>query len=248
MAFAFYRVTLKRRRRLQNPELFLSAIKGLIYRMDHKALDFLKENIERFPLNFYSKMFQIEDFPIFTSSETFHIKKSLHLQWILNFLLEQVNSNFNYLILLISVVSVAPNSLINLNSKILSNLILNFLKDDQKIIKKIDSQIVKSAWEVLLEHFESDQIDELIDLALNHSSTKKESISVIRYFAMKLLSKLIENPLTRSKLIENDSNKQKIVLFALKSGPLDDPKRAVRQEAARANNLWIIFKEEGVLQ
>lgn len=235
----------------KSPELFLSAIKGLIFRMDPKAFDFLKENIERFPLNFYSKMFQTEDFPLFTSSETFHTKKSLHLQWILNFLLQDSNMiNPNYLIILISVISVAPSSLINLNSKILSKLILNFLKNEE-IVKEIDSEIVKSAWEVLLEHFETDQFDELIDLALMHSSIEKESHSVIRYFAMKLLSKLIENPLTRSKLIENEkesSNKQKLVLSTLKSGPLNDTKRVVRQEAARAINLWIIFKEEGVLQ
>jgi hypothetical protein len=236
-----------------SPELFLSAIKGLIYRMDPKALKLLNENIEKFPSIFYSKMFQPEDdFPLFTSTETFHIKKPLHLQWIMNFLLEMVKRsdsliNPNYLIILISIISVAPSSLINLNSKILSNLILNFLRNEE-IVKEIYSEIIKSAWEVLLEHFETDQLDDLIELALTHSSIEKESHSVIRYCSMKLLSKLIENPFTRSKLIETDSNKQKLVLLTLKSGPLNDPKRAVRQEAARANNLWIVFKEEGVLQ
>ena len=262
----------------QNPELFLSALKGLIYRMDPTALILLKENIERFPIDFYAKMFKSEDL---FNSNTFHTKKALHLQWIMTFLIEQLNGvrdssvhdiseyeshtnnhaniidshdnnkrssgYLNYLAVLISVVSVSQSSLINLNSNSLTDLILNFLKNEE-IIKKIDSQILKSAWEVLLEHFRVDQIDELIKLALKHSSIEIEKFSLIRFFAMKLLSKLIENPLTRSELIRKDFNWQSHVLSVLKSGPLNDPKRAVRQEAARANNLWIIYKEDGVLQ
>ena len=246
--------------------------------MDPTALILLKENIERFPIDFYAKMFKSEDL---FNSNTFHTKKALHLQWIMTFLIEQLNGvrdssvhdiseyeshtnnhaniidshdnnkrssgYLNYLAVLISVVSVSQSSLINLNSNSLTDLILNFLKNEE-IIKKIDSQILKSAWEVLLEHFRVDQIDELIKLALKHSSIEIEKFSLIRFFAMKLLSKLIENPLTRSELIRKDFNWQSHVLSVLKSGPLNDPKRAVRQEAARANNLWIIYKEDGVLQ
>ena len=104
-------------------------------------------------------------------------------------------------------------------------------------------EVRKEAWKVLVSLLDntsnssSVQVDELINLALAHSSLKLERFSIIRYWAMKLLSKMIENPLTRVQCY----NWQSKVILLLKKDSLNDPKRAVRQEAARTNNLWIVL-------
>lgn len=232
----------------ENAELELSAIRGLIYRKDPRSLELLKASFDRFRVNFFAKMFSNELIPeLFTSTETFHTKSLLYLQWLLNFLLPLCDS-FKPLALLISVISICPASLININSKVLPALVLKFLNLCDEFGEEIDAEVRKEAWKVLVSLLDntsnssSVQVDELINLALAHSSLKLERFSVIRYWAMKLLSKMIENPLTRVQCY----NWQSKVILLLKKDSLNDPKRAVRQEAARANNLWIVLREDSV--
>lgn len=226
--------------------LELSAIRGLIYRKDPRSLELLQASFDKFHVNNFAKMFSNELIPeLFTSPESHHARSPLYLQWLLNFLLPLCDS-FKPLALLISVISICPASLINFHSRILPELVLKFLKlCDESDESSIEPEVRKEAWKVLVNLLEKSQqvpVDELIKLALAHSSLKLEQFSVIRFWAMKLLSKLIEIPLSRGQCYDFQSK----VLLVLKSGPLDDPKRAVRQEAAHANNLWFVLKEDSV--
>ena len=236
---------------LSSRELILFACKGLIFRMDPLGLQILKDNFNNFDSESFLKMFKIES-ELLSSTETFHYKKSLYLQWFLNWLIPLCNhqSQRNPLTVLISVLEIIPKSLILIYSRILPELIINYLNSSNGSYSK--------AWEVLIDVIGTESggdyrandsdininnvptpiTDRLVELALSRTSFKKESSSLIRFHAMKLLCRLIEIPSMRQLC----SKWQDDVLLELKN--FEEPKRSVRQEAARANNLWIVLHED----
>lgn len=223
---------------------YLAALRGLLLRCDKTALErlLLVAESPAMTASLASGLFDTRTLALVSSSTTFHVRRPLFLQWLLASLIPRcAGSSPPLLALLVSTLSCTPVSVTMQHAETLPTLVFEFLA----VTANVDVEIRKHAWMTMTSLLEAGRFDDafvaqLVALCLRHCRRDQEPSSLIRHWALRLLSRLVELKTLRAHCHRH----QTAVLHELKIYSLDDPKRVVRQEAAKCRNLWHVMEED----